>query len=333
MRTHPMRAITLLAVVGLLLTVGLPTASPPLHAQGYSGAMPVVSPAAGTSLRAVYTAGTITYGGATQSITADATGLLTTAAQTDCSSPGYATCNIIYWASGGGTALSTTTVVATAFKPGNVVVAFVTTNGTDITAVIPASRNPAIPPVTYTDGFASFAPSACAPTFTTTAADTGFPAFLRVAAGQAVWAVQTDTTGGTVTIDCDLSSMLSRTTTGGGGVVTVTGINLIYSVVTTTLTSIANPVLKTITGPAAGAAAAGTVADACGTLTYDPSTIQRTAITAGTYYTLNISCGTPLALTSAVRYLGLGISMVTAGTTKTRFDLGSVVVQYRVTNY
>jgi hypothetical protein len=323
-----------LAVCGALTALLLLTApfTPPVVGQGYSGAMPNVAAAAGTSLRATYTAGTITYGGATQAITADATGLLTTAAQTDCSSPGYATCNIIYWG-GSGTALSTTTTVATAFKPGNVVVAFVTTNGTDITAVIPASRNPAVVPVTYTDGFAAFSPSACAPTFTTTATDSGFPAFLRVAAGQAVYANQTDTTGGTVTIDCDLSSMLSRTTTGGGGVITVTGVNLIYSVVTTTLTSIANPVLKTITGPAAGGAAAGTVADACGTLTYDPSTIQKTAITAGTYYTLNISCGTPLALTSAVRYLGLGLSMVTAGTTKTRFDIGSIVVQYRVTNY
>lgn len=326
-------ALTALLVAALALLSAYRPLETPVQAQGYSGAMPNVTAAAGTSLRAPYTAGTITYGGASQAITADATGLLTTAAQSDCSAPGYASCNIVYWASS--TSLSVTTTVSTAFKPGNVIVAFVTTNGSDIVAITPASRNPAVPAVTYTDGFAVIPPSACAPAFTTTATDSGFPALVRVAAGQVVYANQTDTTGGTVTIDCDLSSVLSRTTSGGGGVVTLTGINLLYSVVTTTLTSIADPVLKTVTGPAVGGSAAGTVADACGTLTYTPATgsIQKVAISAGTFYSLNISCGTPLALTSGVRYLGLGLSMVTAGSTKTRFDIGAIVATYRVTNY
>ena len=252
-----------LSIVAMLLATVLagagafnPTSR--LDAQGYSGAAPNVSAASGTSLRAVYTAGTIQNGGATQAITADATGLLTTASKTNCAAPAYSSCNIIYWVSS--TALATTTDPLVAFKPGQVVVAFVTTDGTDITAVYPVSRMPMVPYVTYTDAYTIVSPSACVFVYTTTAADTGFPAFLRPAAGQVVYATQTDTTGGTVTFDCDLTSALGRTTAAQG--MTITGVNLLYSVVTTTLTSIANPVLKTVTGPAAGGAAAGTVADA-----------------------------------------------------------------------
>ena len=321
--------IVSLLVASVLLAAGVDylhdRVAPSLFAQGYSGALPNVVAASGTSLRATYTAGSIPLGGSTQAITADATGLLTTASKTDCAAPTYTSCNIIYWTSG--TALATTTNVLTAFKPGNVVVAFVTTTGGDISAVYPVSWNPAQPPVTLTDLYAVVPPSACVFTYTTTAVDTGFPKFQRPAAGQVVYSTQTDTVAGTITYDCDLSSALSQITAGGRPA-TITGLNFLYAPVTTTLTSMANPVMKTVTGPAAGGAAAGTVADACGTLTFDPSTIQTTAISAGTFYTLNVSCGTPLALTSGVQYLGFGGSMVHPAGTQ-RFDIGTIVVLYK----
>lgn len=143
------RLLLLLAVIGLLAsplfwagsrhtpgTVALPAVS----AQGYSGAMPNVTAAAGTSLRAPYTAGTIVQGGAQQAITADSTGLLTTANQSSCAAPAYTACNFVYWASG--TSLSTTTTASTAFAVGNVVVAYITTNANDILVITPAAWSP-----------------------------------------------------------------------------------------------------------------------------------------------------------------------------------------------
>ncbi len=117
----------------------LPTGKP-VTAQGYSGAMPNVTAASGTSLRLPYTAGTITSGGALQAISADATGLLSTASMTSCAAPAYSACNFVYWNTG--TSLSITVTAATAFAPGNVVVAFVTTTGTDINVITPAAWSP-----------------------------------------------------------------------------------------------------------------------------------------------------------------------------------------------
>ncbi len=282
-----------------------------LNAQGYSGAAPVVSPHSGTSLRAVYTAGTITYGGGTQAITADATGLLTTDSKTDCTAPAYASCNFIYWTSS--TSLATTTVLETAFKPGNVVVAFVTTAAGDITAAIPASRNISVAPNVRTDRFFYVSPAGCSDVYTTTAADTGFPKWATAATGEALRAFQTDTTAGTVTLTCPLMPPGSLSTSGTG--MTVTGIDVIYGITTTTLTSVTDPVVYSITAPAtAGGAAAGTVSNtALGTLTLLPTTgtWQGTAVTSGLLYRGSITAGTPLAINSPNVHLGIKLAFVT----------------------
>src|ERR1017187_4424053 len=84
--------LALVCAIPLLFTPRF--SSRPLQAQGYSGAMPnLITPA--TGLVVTYTAGSVTSGGL---VTAILTGTVTVSdAKTDCSAPGYATCNFVYW--------------------------------------------------------------------------------------------------------------------------------------------------------------------------------------------------------------------------------------------
>lgn len=144
-----MRRFTLSStlIVGALVALMLVTLPRPswhpgsstLHAQGYSGALPNVAPTAPTGLGITYTAGSIPQGGAVQAIT----GSTLTAAdtQTSCAAPGYTACNFVFWTSG--TSLSITQTASTAFAVGNVVVAFCTSTGGNITTCTPASWSPA----------------------------------------------------------------------------------------------------------------------------------------------------------------------------------------------
>lgn len=133
---------------------GLPSLRPvPAWAQGYSGALPNVTAASGTSLRLPYTAGRVAQGGAQTAITADATGLLATGSMASCAAPAYTGCNFVYWNTGA--SLSITTAAATAFAPGNVVIAFVTTSSNDILVITPASWSPWTTGATNTPGGAS----------------------------------------------------------------------------------------------------------------------------------------------------------------------------------
>lgn len=322
------RLLTLLTLTAAILIAGVSVPHKTVQAQGYSGSMPNVRAAAGTSLRAPYTAGTITYGGATQAITADATGVLTTASQSDCSAPGYASCNFVYWTSG--TSLSVTTTAATAFTPGNVIVAFITTSSNDILTVVPAQYNVASPSVTQTDRFYVASPDTCVFTYLTTAAAAGWPKWELAATSQPTYSTTTDTTAGTVTVTCLLPSPASRTTSGTGA--TVTGIDWLYSIVTTTATSITDPIVNSISAPAtAGGAAAGTVAAAGGSLTLLPTSTnwQKTAVTSGLLYRGAITFGTPFAYNTSTQSLSTTLAVVTAGSTATKIQLGGFIVRYK----
>ncbi len=301
---------------------------PTVSAQGYSGALPVVSAHSGTSLRAVYTAGKVSNGGSQQSITADATGLLTTASQGDCAAPTFTACNIIYWTSG--TALATTTSVATAFKPGNIVIAYVTTDGSDILVVTPASWSPGIASNTQTDRFFYSSPNNCSFVPTTTAAAAGYPKWITPAAGQAVLEYKTDTTAGSVAITCILNLPPTRSTSGTG--MTVTGVDVLYGIVGVTATSVSDPSFATITAPAtAGGSATGTVAAAGGALTLLPTTgtWQATLATAGLLYRGSATFGTPVALNTVAQSLSVVITVVTPGTTAEQIDLAGFVIRYK----
>lgn len=118
-----------------------------LKAQGYSGAMPnVLTPA--TGLVVTYTAGTISSGGLQTAITGSTVTVANT--ETSCAAPAYTSCNFVYWNTG--SSLSTTTSAVTAFAPGNVVVAFVTSTGGNVTAITPAAWIPATAGLTTQPG-------------------------------------------------------------------------------------------------------------------------------------------------------------------------------------
>lgn len=163
---------------------------------------------------------------------------------------------------------------------------------------------------------------ACVFTPTTTAADTGFPAPQLITAGEVtVNTYQTNTTAGTVEVTCTFNVPIVSSPAGTS--LTATSLDVNYSIVTTTLTTFANPTFNSLTIPAtAGGSATGTVATtAGGTLTFTPSTIQKAAVTAGLVYRLNIAFGTPIALSSAIKSYAVDFALTTAGTSKTRVDL------------
>lgn len=316
------RSLTVLtASLAIVLSMLQPAGR--VQAQGYSGALPNVRATAATGLGLTYTAGAVVAGGSSQSITGST--LTATDAMTDCAAPTYTSCNIVYWASS--TSLSITTNPLTAFKAGQVVVAFVTATGGNISAVVPASRNVATPSLTFTDGAFNFPPSTCVFVPTTTAAASGWPKFVQSAAGQVVNQFKTDTTAGTVAITCRLT-LPTRQTSGTGP--TVTSVDLLYSVGTTTLSAAAAPTISTVTGPAVGGSAAGTVSTtACGTLTITPVSLQLVAVTTGLYYHEKATCGTPLALTTDVVEVNFNQSFTTAGSTATIIELGGLTVYYK----
>lgn len=82
-----------------------------------------------SALKVQWTAGTLNNGGHAVTITAGSVSV--NASQTDCSAPGYASCNFLYASSGGTVTL--TTSVSTARATGNSLMAYVETSGSAIT--------------------------------------------------------------------------------------------------------------------------------------------------------------------------------------------------------
>ena len=168
------------------------------------------------------------------------------------------------------------------------------------------------PPITgnFTDGVANLPPSTCTISVPTTGvfaanpANSGTyvgPAMVRVAAGETVLQATTTAAASALVVDCDLTPP-TRTTSGKG--VTVTGYQLWYAVQTTALTSITAPVVNTVTFPATGGTAAGTVASAGGSLTILPASLILTTSTSGACQSANVSFGTPVVLNTINQRLG-----------------------------
>ena len=109
----------------------------------------------------------------------------------------------------------------------------------------------------------------------------------------------------TSTLTCNVADLISRTTAGKGS--TITGFTVVYSVQTTTATSMGTPTLTSVTFPTPAASetasTATPVAAAGGTLTMTPAVASAnlTAVSAGQYYTESISLGTPLQLNNALK--------------------------------
>lgn len=176
-----------------------------------------------------------------------------------------------------------------------------------------------------TDNFVYVEPTSCW-MFAGTTAFTAGPLPVRAAANNLVLSATTNTTAGTITVDCDISSAMSRTTSGKGQ--TVTKVALLYGVQTTALASIAALSPASTTYPAAGGAASGTVATIGGSLTVTPASLQLTTTTTGQCFNEEVAFGTPFAYNSNLAMLGLEQVFTTAGTTATTLQICGAIVYF-----
>jgi hypothetical protein len=257
---------------------------------------PAVSWAA-TGLTLNYTAGTVYQGGSGQAITAST--LTLTGGLTNCNQAGIqaGSCNIVYWTSG--TSLAVTPTYAIAAAPGNRILYYCTTSsGGNITGCATAELDVNGPvPTTYGDSAFFVQPSNCFLTATTTAFSTG-PALVRAAANNIVLSGTTNTTAGTIAATCDIT-FGGRTTSGLG--FQAKSVSLLYGVQTTALSSIAAATVSTVSYPAPGGAASGTVGGVGGTYTVTPSTLQTAVTTSGQCYNENVAFSTPFTFTDKTK--------------------------------
>lgn len=176
-----------------------------------------------------------------------------------------------------------------------------------------------------TDAFIMVPPGNCIMTPTTTAFTAG-PTLTRAAAGNVVLSGTTNTTAGTITLTCDLTELLTRTTAGKG--VTITSVDVYYGIQTTAMSSIAALTPSSITLPAAGGAAAGTVATIGGSLTVTPGSLQLTTTTAGQCFHENVAFGTAFAWNPDGTRVSLEQVFTTAGTTATVLQLCGAEIHF-----
>lgn len=329
-----------------------------LEAQGYSGAMPNVRKTAATGLGLTYSAGSVASGGAVQAITA---GTLTASdTQTSCAAPAYTSCNFVYWTSS--TALLTTTTAATAFAPGNVVVAFVTSTGGNITLVTPASWGPWTTAVNNTPGGASntagaywIPPGNCYYTTSggTFAAQsgvgvTGNTGLGLVASGATagfvpVLQVATTNSGtATNTISCLINPPSTLGITGRG--VNLVSATVFYGVQQTGLgTQVAvlgsgtmngTIVFSKVAFPAAGAGETPSTgapirADA-GTLVITPvvASSNVATTTAGSFYSVLFAPAATFALTTDLTQYYVNLTLLATATSATTINVPGVLVKY-----
>jgi hypothetical protein len=170
--------------------------------------------------------------------------------------------------------------------------------------------------------------SACTMTATTTAFTAG-PALARVAAGNIVLQGTTNSTSGTITLDCDLSGVPLRL----GSIGKINSVNVFYGLQTTALASIGAAAVQRVTYPnstAAGVAAAGTVSSALGgTITVTPTALQLTTTTTGQCFNQMLRFGTPLVPAGNSK-LSLEQVFTTngGGSTVTVFQICAVQINY-----
>jgi hypothetical protein len=331
-----------------------------VQAQGYSGALPNVTAAAGTSLRLPYTAGAVTQGGAVQAITADGTGLLATGSMTSCAAPAYSACNFVYWTSG--TALAITTTASTAFAPGNVVVAFVTTTSNDINVITPASRAPwnaaqtQRPSDSLIGGAYWVPPGNCwysvatgtltSPTF---GAAPGVTALgLNVVGASSVPVMQVATTNAASvsvnTISCVINPPSTVGVTGRGvnltdavvfyGIQQAGGVNATQASVAASGTFNGTTVFDKITMPTPGSAETPSTvtpvrADA-GNLGYTPAAASFNSLvtTAGAFFTQKFTPATAFGLTTDLTIYHINFTVLCNTTQATTINVAGVMVHF-----
>lgn len=124
--------------------------------------------------------------------------------------------------------------------------------------------------------------------------------YARAALNNTVYTVTTNSAAGSFEIDCDLAQGLPTRTTASKGI-SITAINVYYGSVTNTPTSIANAQFATITYPAVGGAASGTVSSALAT-TVTPGMSHSTPVATTTGQCVNEGnvLTTPLLFTALI---------------------------------
>lgn len=132
--------------------------------------------------------------------------------------------------------------------------------------------------------------SNCAGTVATTAFTSTYPKLVQSAAGNYEMEFGTTSTAGTLTIDC---AIVGEGLTNGR--TTIGAIEFCYGVQTTNLSSIATPVITTVTyGTEGSTTAAGTVTTAGGTKTVIPASLPLTTTTNGRAYCERVTFATPI---------------------------------------
>lgn len=166
---------------------------------------------------------------------------------------------------------------------------------------------------------------------TMTAATTAFtagPAMVRVAANNTVLQGTTNSTSGTITLDCDINVPLRL-----GSIGKINSINVFYGLQTTNLASIGAAGLASVTyanSTAAGAAAKGTVSSALGgSITQTPTALQLTTTTTGQCFNEGLRFGTPLVPAGNSKFtLEQVFTTAGAGSTVTVFQICAIQVNY-----
>lgn len=352
------QAALLMAALTLIAVFSLSTPPQRLEAQGYSGALPnVLTPASG--LTVTYTNGSVTSGGLVTAITGST--VLVSNTQTDCSAPAYASCNFVYWNTGA--SLATTTAVATAFAPGNVIVAYVTASGGNVTAVTPASWAPANTATTQTPGGTTntagaywVPPGNCwysvatgtltTPTFGAGPGVTNLG--LNVVGASNVPVMQVATTNAAVvsvnTISCVINPPSTVGITGRGvnlvnadviyGLQQTGGVNATQVSVAASGTMNGTLVFDKVAFPAPGASETPSTvtpvrADA-GTLAYTPAMASFNSVvtTAGAFFTQRFTPATPFALTTDETIYHINFTVLCNTTQATTINVAGVLVHF-----
>lgn len=152
---------------------------------------------------------------------------------------------------------------------------------------------------TITDGMV-FIPATQAGCFVTPTTLTQTLTTVRAALNNTVMNSTTNAAAGSEEWDCDITSALASRTTALKGV-TITAINEFYGTQAATATSLANATYDTVTYPAVGGAASGTVSSILpATVTPGMSHSTPTATTSGQCVNEGNVLTTPLQLTAAI---------------------------------